>query len=115
MAFADGAGVGLFLAAEQADEGRFAGAVSADQGDALAALDLEGEVFEDLLGPGRLPIDGRHGIAFAKVGDLHHGAAGGRRLRDGEVNGRFLFRDLDALDLSSSLMRDCTCLALVAW
>ena len=52
VAFADGAGVGLFLAAEQADEGGFAGPIGADEGDALAALNLEGDVFEDALDAG---------------------------------------------------------------
>ena len=41
--------VGCFLAAEQADEGGFACAVGADEGDAVAALDGEVEVVEDVL------------------------------------------------------------------
>ncbi len=55
VAFADGAGGGLFLAAEQADEGGLAGAVGADEGDAVAALDREADVFEDALGAAGAP------------------------------------------------------------
>jgi hypothetical protein len=46
-----------------------------------------------------LAVDWGHGVVLAEVGDLDDGAAGGGRLRDGEVDGGLFFRDLDALDL----------------
>ena len=55
----------------------------------------EVEVFEDVLFRRRRG----HGVDLCEVGDLDHGAAGGGRLRDGEVDGRLFFRHFDALDL----------------
>ena len=47
VAYADVAGGGRLLLAQQADERGFACAVGADEGDAVAALDGEVDVFED--------------------------------------------------------------------
>ena len=90
---------GRFQAGEQADERGFARAVGAHQGDAVAAIDLEADVVEDVIHAGRFAIDGRHRIVLRQVRDLDHRAARGGRLRDGEVDGRLLLRHLDALDL----------------
>ena len=69
---------GFFLLAEQADEGRFACAVGADEGDAVAALDGEVEVVEDEFFAGRFSIDGGHGVDLGEVLDLDDGAAARR-------------------------------------
>ena len=92
------AGGGLFLLAEEADESGFACAVGSDEGDAVAAFDGEVDVFEDEFFAGWSSIDG-HGVDLFEIVDFEHGAAGGGRLRDGEVDGGFFFGDLDALDL----------------
>ena len=47
VAFADGAGGGGFLLAQEPDESGFACAVGADEGDAVAAFDGEVEIVED--------------------------------------------------------------------
>ena len=64
---ADGkvAGVGLDLAGEKGEEGGFAGAIGADEADAVAVFDGEGDVFEEgesaeLLGHGLCVEDGGH-------------------------------------------------------
>ena len=93
MAFADGAGGGFFLTAEQTDEGGLPCSVGSDQSDAVSALDGEVEVIEDEFFPA-----GGCGVELGEVGDFDDGPAAGRRLRNGEVDGGFFFGDLDALD-----------------
>ena len=85
--------VGVFLAAQKADEGGFACAVRADEGDAVAAFDGEVEVVED-----EFFATSWGWVDFLEAGDFHDRAAGCRWLRDGEVDGGFFFGDLDALD-----------------
>ena len=89
VAEAHGSGGGRFSAGEQLDERGFAGAVDADESHAVAALDGEAAVAEDVLGA----------VALREALGFHHHAAGGRRLRELEVDDRLFFRNLDALDL----------------
>jgi len=84
----DGAGGGAFLAREHADEGGFAGAVGPDEGDAVAAVDGEADIVEDVFGA----------VILGEVVDLDDGAAGRGRLREGEVDDGLFFGNLDALD-----------------
>ena len=49
-AHGDGAGIGLDLAGEDAEQGGFAGAVAADQAEAFAFGDAEGDVLEEEAG-----------------------------------------------------------------
>ncbi len=79
---------GRFHAGEQLDERGFARAVHADQRHAVAALDREASIAEDVL----LAVALRESFSF----DDH--AAGGRRLREFEVDHRLFIRNLDALD-----------------
>ena len=80
--------VGSFHAGQQFDERRLAGAVHTDQRHAIAALDRESSIAKDEL----LAVALRECFGF----DDH--AAGGRRLREFEVNHRLFIRNLDALD-----------------
>ncbi len=78
-----------FVAGEQLDQRRFARAVDAHQRHAVAALDGEAHVAEDLL----------RAVALCQPLRLNHHAARGRRLRKLEVDDRLFFGNLDALDL----------------
>ena len=66
--------------------------VDSDERDALAALDHETDFFEDLvfIVPGRA-------VALGDVRKLGDDAAARLRLREGEMNGLFFFRNLDPL------------------
>ena len=101
----DRAGGGRFRAGEQLDERGFARAVDADQRHAVAALDGEADVVEDALFAVAL------GQASASTTVRPEGGGcGNLKWMTGSSSGismRSIF--------SSSLMRLCTCLALVAW
>ena len=84
----DVAGGGLLHAGEQLDERGFAGAVDAHQRNAVAALDGEARIGEDVLRP----------IALGEPFGFDNHAAGGRRLREFEVDDRLFLWNLDALD-----------------
>ena len=88
-----------FQATEQADQRGFARAVGSHQGDAVAAVDLEADIPEDVVHSGRSAIDGRHRVVLRQMRNIDDRASGGGRLRNGEVDGRLLLRHLDALDL----------------
>ena len=90
----DVAGGGLFLPAEEADEGGFAGAIGPDEGDAVASVDGEADVFEDGL-HGAIGA----GVDLGEVYGLDDGATAGRGLRDLEVDRGLFFGYLNALDL----------------
>ena len=97
--------VGRFLARQHPHQRRLAGAVRADERDAIAALDVQVEVVED----------DEVAVRLARVLQLEHRAAalGARRkvkwifLRSGGTSIGTTF--------SSILIRLCTCAALVAW
>ena len=76
-------------AGEHTDQRGFAGAIDADQRDAIAAVDGEVDAFEHLLGA----------VILREIAHLHHRAARWRRLRKGEVDDGLFLRQLDALDL----------------
>lgn len=52
-AMAGGAVVGLLVAGDEAKDGGLAAAIGADEADALAVANDEGEAFEDIDGPER--------------------------------------------------------------
>ena len=70
VALFDGAGGGLFLAAEEANQRGFACSVGSDEGDAVAALDGEVEIVKD-----KFFAACGGGVDLAEAGDLDDGAA----------------------------------------
>ncbi len=90
----DRSACGLFQAGEHAKQGRLASTVHPDERNAIAAIDSELDVVQHALGAA---VRGR--VVLCKPFDLHHGAAAGDGLWEGEVDRCFLFRYLDPLDL----------------
>ncbi len=68
----DGAFVGLFLGEDDGEEGGFAGAVGADEGDVVAIIHLEGRSFEkDSSAVGHLEVaDREHAVSPGGVGRI---------------------------------------------
>ena len=83
------AGSRRFHSRQQPDQCRFARAVVAHQRHAVAALNREIHIFENLLGL----------VALGQIVHGDHSPTRRRRLREGEVDDRLFFRNLDALDL----------------
>ena len=89
-----GAVVGLFLARDQAAEGRLAGAVRADDGELFALVDLEVETAEDV----------ERAVGFVHAFELRHGVTRVRWRREFEIHHRIiLFRRGNPLDLGQQL------------
>ena len=83
------AGGHRLFAREKLDQRGFARAVDADQRDAVAALDVESRAGENVL----------RAVAFRNVPEFGDDAAAGFGLREAEVDGLFVGRNFDALDL----------------
>ena len=93
VAFGARAGVGRFLARQHAHQRGLAGAVVADERDAIAALDVQVDVVEhDLVA-----------VRLARVLQLEHHAAALGRGGELEVDALALGRHLEALDLLEHL------------
>ena len=82
-------------AGQQLDQRGLAGAVDADQRDAVSALDHEVDVAEDFLVGAAVFAR----IALGHALELGHDAAAGLGLRERKVDRLFFRRNLDALDL----------------
>src|SRR5271157_1046568 len=76
-------------AGQQLDERRFAGAVYPDQRDAVSAVNGEAHIAKNFF----------RSVAFRDPRALHNQAPAGLWLRESEMDGLFLGRNLDALDL----------------